>query len=172
MNTSSGTSTGSPIPTSPASATPTPSSSATGTSTPTAGGDGELSYNKPATASSYQDNANCPGCAPAKAVDQNPASRWATSDATGWTDPGWIAIDLGATATIHTVILQWDPAYATAFQIQVSGDGTGWTSIYSTSQRPAGQQALTGLAGAGRYVRMYGTARATGYGYSLWDFEV
>jgi beta-glucanase (GH16 family) len=33
------------------------------------------------------------------------------------------------------------------------------------------KQTLT-VNGTGRYVRMYGTARSTGYGYSLWDFEV
>ena len=25
--------------------------------------------------------------------------------------------------------------------------------------------------GTGRYIRMYGTARATQYGYSLWEFQ-
>jgi beta-glucosidase len=28
------------------------------------------------------------------------------------------------------------------------------------------------VSGSGRYVRMYGTARATGYGYSIWEFQV
>ena len=28
------------------------------------------------------------------------------------------------------------------------------------------------VTGTGRYVRMYGTARATAYGYSLWEFQV
>jgi hypothetical protein len=28
------------------------------------------------------------------------------------------------------------------------------------------------VSGSGRYVRMYGTTRATGYGYSLWEFQV
>ena len=28
------------------------------------------------------------------------------------------------------------------------------------------------VTGSGRYVRMNGTARATGYGYSLWEFQV
>ena len=32
-------------------------------------------------------------------------------------------------------------------------------------------QTLT-VTGTGRYVRMYGTARATAYGYSLWEFQV
>jgi len=28
------------------------------------------------------------------------------------------------------------------------------------------------VSGSGRYVRMYGTARALQYGYSLWEFQV
>ena len=28
------------------------------------------------------------------------------------------------------------------------------------------------VTGSGRYVRVYGTARATGYGYSLWGLQV
>jgi beta-glucanase (GH16 family) len=147
---------------------PSASTSPTGST----GSDVELSYNKPATASSYQDDANCSGCTPAKVADNDPATRWATSDVTGWVDPGWIYLDLGAQATVHTVILQWDPAYATAFQIQVSGDATNWTDIYSTTSGPGFKQTLSGLNGTGRYVRMYGTARSNGYGYSLWDFEV
>jgi hypothetical protein len=31
--------------------------------------------------------------------------------------------------------------------------------------------ACPGLSGSGRYIRMYGTARATAWGYSLWSFE-
>ena len=67
--------------------------------------------------------------------------------------------------------LNWEAAYATAFQIQVSPDGTNWTTIYSTTTGTGGNQTLS-VSGTGRYVRMYGTARATPYGYSLWEFGV
>src|SRR6202011_4616258 len=62
-------------------------------------------------------------------------------------------------------------AYATTFQIQVSNDNSTWTSIYSTTTGTGGSQSLT-VSGTGRYIRMYGTARATQYGYSLWEFQV
>ena len=71
-----------------------------------------LSYNKPAVASTSQNDGNCFECTPAKAFDNDPASRWATSSTTGWVDPGWIYVDLGATAGITQVVLQWDPAFA------------------------------------------------------------
>ncbi|MCY0925420.1 discoidin domain-containing protein [Streptomyces sp. H27-H1] len=135
------------------------------------GGDALLSYGRTGAASSAQADGNCWECTPARAFDRDPASRWATSPTTGWTDPGWISVDLGAPAQIHKVALQWDPAYAKSFQIQVSPDGNTWTSVYSTTAGTGFKQTLT-VSGSGRYVRMYGTERATPYGYSLWEFQV
>ncbi|MEW1565507.1 discoidin domain-containing protein [Streptomyces sp. NBC_01558] len=136
------------------------------------GGTGTLlSYGRTGAASSSQTDQNCWECTPARAFDRDPASRWATSTTTGWTDPGWISVDLGATAQISKVVLQWDPAYAKSFQIQVSPNGQDWTPIYSTTSGTGFKQTLA-VSGTGRYVRMYGTERATPYGYSLWEFQV
>jgi hypothetical protein len=41
----------------------------------------------------------------------------------------------------------------------------------STTTGTGGTQTLS-VSGTGRYVRMYGTTRATPYGYSLWEFGV
>ncbi|MFY1687714.1 discoidin domain-containing protein [Plantactinospora sp. WMMB782] len=141
------------------------------TNPPPTGGTRLLSYNKPAQASSWQNDVNCNPCSPDKAFDHDPASRWATSSTTGWVDPGWISVDLGATAQISQVVLQWDPAYATAYQIQVSGDGSNWTSIFSTTTGN-GLKDVINATGTGRHVRLYGTARGGPYGYSLWEFSV
>ncbi len=130
-----------------------------------------LSYNKPGAASSEQNDVNCNPCTAAKAFDRDPATRWATSSTTGWVDPGWISVDLGAPAQISRVELQWDPAYATAYRIQVSPDGTTWTDIYATTTGRGFKEVLA-VSGTGRYVRMYGTARSGPYGYSLYDFDV
>jgi hypothetical protein len=122
-----------------------------------------LSQGKTATASSVE-NATFPASA---AVDGNTGTRWSSA----FSDPQWLEVDLGATASISQVVLQWEAAYATAFQIQTSSDGTNWTTIYSTTTGTGGTQTLN-VTGTGRYVRMYGTARATQYGYSLWEFQV
>jgi beta-glucosidase len=60
-------------------------------------------------------------------------------------------------------VLNWETAYATAFQIQTSTDAVTWTPVYSTTSGTGGTQTLA-VNGTGRYIRMYGTARATGYG--------
>jgi beta-glucosidase len=105
--------------------------------------------------------------AAAYAVDGNLGTRWSS----GWSDPQWLEVDLGATHALTKVVLDWERAYATAFQIQVSDNGTTWTDIYSTTTGAGGSQALQ-VQGTGRYVRMYGTQRGTQWGYSLWEFQV
>ncbi len=122
-----------------------------------------LSQGQPATASSLE-NATFPASA---AVDGNTGTRWSSA----FSDPQWLQVDLGSTATVSQVVLEWEAAYATAFQIQTSPDGTNWTTIYSTTTGTGGTQTLN-VTGTGRYVRMYGTQRATPYGYSLWEFQV
>jgi hypothetical protein len=122
-----------------------------------------LSQGRPATASSVE-NAGTPASA---AVDGNTGTRWSSQ----FSDPQWLQVDLGATATVSQVVLNWEAAYASAYQIQVSGDASTWSSIYSTTSGTGGTQTLN-ISGTGRYVRVYGTARATAYGYSLWEFQV
>jgi hypothetical protein len=122
-----------------------------------------LSQGKTATASSLE-NSSFPASA---AVDGNTGTRWSSS----FSDPQWLEVDLGTSATISQVVLNWEAAYATAFQIQTSTDNTNWTTIYSTTTGSGGVQTLN-VSGTGRYIRMYGTARATPYGYSLWEFQV
>ncbi|HWG28271.1 discoidin domain-containing protein, partial [Actinospica sp.] len=119
-----------------------------------------LSQGQPTTASSEQ-NTTFP---PSAATDGNTGTRWSSA----FSDPQWLEVDLGASAQINSVTLDWEAAYATGFQIQVSSNNSTWTSIYSTTTGTGGNQSLT-VSGTGRYVRMYGTARATQYGYSLWE---
>jgi F5/8 type C domain/Beta-1,3-glucanase len=123
----------------------------------------DAALNRPATASSLE-NASFPASA---AVDGNTSTRWSSA----FSDPQWLQVDLGSSQTICEVTLDWETAYAAAFQIQVSPDGINWTTIYSTTTGTGGTQTLS-VSGTGRYVRMYGTARATPYGYSLWEFGV
>ena len=86
-----------------------------------------LSQGKPATASS-QEGADV---AAANAVDGNAGTRWSSV----FSDPQWLRVDLGQTATISQVVLQWEGAYGKSYQIQTSADGTTWTSIYTTDDR-------------------------------------
>lgn len=128
-----------------------------------------LSTGKPATASSSE-NATY---APALALDQNAATRWASVTLV---DPQWIYVDLGRSATISRVVLEWERAHAVAYRVEVSTNASTWTPVFTTTTGDGGVDDLS-VAGTGRYVRMYGTQRGcTGcsqnWGYSLWEFEV
>ncbi len=116
-----------------------------------------------ATASSTE-NGGTPASA---AVDGDVNTRWSSAIS----DPQWLQVDLGASASVCKVVLDWETAYGSAFKIQVSDNASTWTDVYSTTTGTGGTQTLT-VSGTGRYVRMYGTARATQYGYSLWEFQV
>ncbi|GAB7045894.1 discoidin domain-containing protein [Catenuloplanes indicus JCM 9534] len=121
-----------------------------------------LSQGKPATASSLE-----AGFTAAAAVDGDTGTRWSSAFA----DPQWLQVDLGSTQSISRVVLNWEAAYASAFTIQTSANGSTWTNITPVTAGTAGVQTLN-VTGSGRYVRMNGTARATAYGYSLWEFQV
>ncbi|OLB78036.1 MAG: hypothetical protein AUI14_14405 [Actinobacteria bacterium 13_2_20CM_2_71_6] len=132
--------------------------------TPAVGGGGtNLALGRPTTASSTE-NA---GTAAANATDGNAGTRWSSA----FSDPQWIQVDLGSTRTISQVVLQWEAAYGKAYQVQVSADAVSWTTIHSTTTGPGGTETLN-VTGTGRYLRMYGTQRATQYGYSLWELRV
>jgi hypothetical protein len=122
-----------------------------------------LSQGKPATASSLEG-----GFVPGNAVDGNTATRWGSA----FTDTEWIAIDLGATATITRVVLSWETAFGSGYQIQTAASAAGpWATIFSTTTGDGGTDDLT-VSGSGRFLRMNGTQRGTAFGYSLFEFQV
>lgn len=104
----------------------------------------------------------------ANAVDGNGNTRWESASS----DPQWMAVDLGAVQAIDRVRLTWENAYGKDFTIQVSTNGTSWTTVATTTNNATTINEYTSLGATGRYVRMYGTARATPYGYSIFEIEV
>src|SRR5260370_722109 len=121
------------------------------TNTPSAGcGTTNVALNKTATASSVT-GANTANLA----VDGNTGTRWESL----YSDPQWLQVDLGSTTSVCQVTIMWETAAAQSFQIQMSPDASTWTTIYTTTTGTGGTQNLTGLAGSGRYIRMYGTLR-------------
>ncbi|MEU6194731.1 discoidin domain-containing protein [Streptomyces sp. NPDC047061] len=125
--------------------------------------DTPLSQGRTATASS-EENA---GTAAGNAVDGNTGTRWSSA----FTDDQWLQVDLGATAQVNQVVLNWETAYGKDYKVQISADGSNWTDLQSVTGGDGGTDTLT-VSGQGRYVRMLGVHRATQWGYSLWEFQV
>lgn len=122
-----------------------------------------LATGKPATTSAVLGGNTAP-----KAFDGSMSSRWETPHGQ---DDQWIAVDLGAIYDLTEVVLKWETAAAASYTIDVSADGNVWTTVHSENLGNAGTDEIP-LATAARHVRMSGLTRTTGYGFSLWEFEV
>ncbi|MFI9814289.1 discoidin domain-containing protein [Saccharothrix variisporea] len=131
-----------------------------GTSAPATGT--PISQYQQVTASSWEG-----GNAPAAALDGRATTRWSSQFA----DNQWLRVDFGGVATVREVLLVWEGAYASAYRIELSSDGTTWSTAYSTTTGKGGTERLT-VQGTGRYLRLFGVTRATGYGISLWELQV
>ena len=134
-----------------------------GTASAASCGTTNLALHQPTTASSIQG----PSWPASNATDGSLTTRWSSA----FSDPQWLEVDLGSTQPVCQVVIHWETAYAKAFQIQTSNDNSTWTTIYSTTAGTGGTQTLN-ITGTGRYIRMYGTTRATQYGYSIYEFQV
>ncbi|WP_328462094.1 chitosanase [Actinoplanes sp. NBC_00393] len=121
-----------------------------------------LSLRRPVLASSTESVA----WAAAKVTDAHRGTRWSSAGGAG---TQWVQIDLGAAQQVHRVRLAWAKAYAKAYRIQISGNGSVWTDLYRTATGNGGTDDVHNLAGSGRYLRILATQRGTTGGYSLWD---
>jgi chitosanase len=123
-----------------------------------------LSKGRPATASSVAGTRFAAG----NAVDGSGGSRWA-SDSSATTQ--WLRVDLGAIQSIDRVKIVWQKAYASAYRLQVSADGSNWSDLYATSSSNGGTDDNKRLTGSGRYLRLLAIKRATSAGYSIWELQ-
>jgi beta-glucanase (GH16 family) len=106
------------------------------------------------------------------AVDGNQSSRWESD----FSDPQFIIVDLATTYALNRVEIDWEAAYATQYQIQLSNDKQQWTTASSITSGNGGTDVFNLNGQNARYIRMYGTQRTTirnvQYGYSIFEFEV
>jgi beta-galactosidase len=152
-----------------------------------------LALNTLATSSSTQnacnDGTTTPpytgtGClGPENAVDGNLSTRWGSATAGApptpavpGVDPSWLQIDLGSAQPFNTVIINWENAYATQYQILYTNADPAtnptWNVAYTNNAGAGGTETLNFPTVTGRYIRLQGIQRATQYGYSVYEFQV
>lgn len=100
-------------------------------------------------------------------------SRWESKHGV---DPQTFTINLGMVRNIKQVNILWENAGAKDYTIEVSTDGINYTKVAEASGIGAMQNrddtiVLSKLTSA-QYIRITGTQRATGYGYSIWELAV
>jgi hypothetical protein len=122
---------------------------------------GEVSLGRRATASAGE---------PAAAFDGVTTTKWES----GSGNDAWLRVDLGRPEVVSKVELDWAPAYGRDYEIQISHDGTTWTTVaHRTGRESAGSDTLTFDPVTARHVRLIGTeAGRKQDGYALWSMRV
>lgn len=119
---------------------------------------------------------------PELAVDGDVETRWSSAwqQANGSTqaDPNldddpedeWIAVDLGEAIDVERIILSWEAAYASSYNIDVSYDGYLWNTVYEQGNGDGGEDNITfSTSVSGRFIRVHCLKRATQFGYSIFE---
>ena len=115
------------------------------------------------------------------AFDGNSGTRWESSA----TDQQYIIVDLGSVQSIDRIRLSWETALGKNFTLDISAVTAApsdaswtnvvngpWTAAVTVVNNTSTTYDYPNLGKTGRYVRMNGPARGTGYGYSLFEFAL
>ncbi len=102
------------------------------------------------------------------AVDGNAGTRFSSN----FDDDAWLVVDLGENYNVFKVVLVWEAAYGKDYDIQISVNGTDWTTAKEVRGSDGGRDEVEFNAQTARFVRMQGVKRALPYGYSIWEMEV
>lgn len=102
-----------------------------------------------------------------KAIDGLATTRWESAHE----DKAWIQFDFGAKTALGYLKLTWENAYGKEYSLQVSDDGVNWYHLRYVVGGKGGTEEFFNLNANARYVRLVGVARATQYGYSLFEVE-
>jgi beta-glucosidase len=121
-----------------------------------------LTAGKVATASSIQDS----DCSAENAIDGDEASRWSST----WSDPQWLAVDLGQPTLFDHAGIYWESAYAKNYELQTSDDGQHWTTVYTKNDGKGGREKFSFPPVTARWVRIFCIKRATSFGDSIFEF--
>ncbi len=129
---------------------------------------GSIAQDKQAEASSTE----AAGLEPSKALDSAPATRWASEVR----ETAWFQADLESQQTFDTIRIDWELARADQYRLTVSDDKQNWHPLNvgnnGVVKATDGKNTLVFPATTARYIKFEGINRATGYGYSFYEFGV
>jgi hypothetical protein len=120
-----------------------------------------LALNKFATASTELTPASL-------GVDGETGTRWSADNE----DNQWYQVDLGKVYSINNIIIKWEAAYASAYDVQVSVDNIAFSTVYSTTAYAGGDDNIKFSNTDARYVKILLHTRATPWAMSFWELEV
>ncbi len=102
-------------------------------------------------------------------IDGKSDTRWIA----GSTNSGeYITLDLGSIQQISAVEINWEGAYASSYDIQVSTDGTSFNTVASAGASGGGKLGTAFETTNARYVRILCKSAGTMWAYSIWEISV
>src|SRR5690606_4052155 len=93
-------------------------------------------------------------------VDGDASTRWGSEPS----DDQWIRVDLKKVQPLSTVVLNWRPSYAKAYEIQISTEANPqtWKTVYQTRKGAGGSEVISlPTETDARHVQMRGFKRGT-----------
>jgi hypothetical protein len=134
-------------------------------------------------------SSSAPGHGPEWALDGDPASTWRSGDgeqSRGDSQRGagsepprpdrdgaaaerqWLLLDLHERREYGGLVIEWDADdYATAYQIQVSDDGTTWTGVHRNAAGNGGRDYVPLPDAESRYIKLDLEQSSRGQGYAI-----
>lgn len=111
----------------------------------------------------------------AQMSDGNTSSTYFGSDVSSAGSPAWLRADFGYVVFVSTAVIAsateasggWDVDHTNGAKIQVSSDGTSWTTLATCSGHAHGAPKTYALNAEARYVRVY---RSDGEYLGVGDF--
>ena len=90
----------------------------------------------------------------------------------GSQNTGTLSVDLGSVQDIDRVVLKWFQRkyYGAKYTVQVSDNGSSWTTVYTENRGSGGIDDIWGLSASGRHVRVNITA--AGSAWAVWVHEL
>ncbi|MBA3306165.1 MAG: discoidin domain-containing protein, partial [Thermoleophilaceae bacterium] len=129
------------------------------------GDSGNLAAGRPTLSSSVEG----PGYEARNGADGSRATRWSSGHSLSTAQ--WWRVDLGSARTISRVVVNWEWAYASKYQIQTSSDHRRWSTAATVTLPGAREQATSFSPRQARYVRIVATTRVLN-NVSLWEAGV
>lgn len=102
------------------------------------------------------------------ATDGNSQTRWESRHGQG---NKHLIIDLEQAINLTDIIINWEGAYASRYNVEISSDKSQWVEIYNTTQGKAGEERIKTDYQDVRYIKVNCIKRATTYGFSVYEIE-
>jgi hypothetical protein len=102
---------------------------------------------------------------PRDAIDGTHTTRWSSKPKR---DPSWLMLELKEPKRLTSVRVQWETAAARKYAIELSDDGTNWTSVASVEDGANDEQREVYFTPTtARFLRLLCLERTTEWGYSI-----